>query len=51
MNDFNRQILTHAPDKQTILLDIPLYAISQIDKLCCQELPPNISNLPLPPPI
>lgn len=51
MNDFNRQILTHAPDKQTILLDIPLYAISQIDKLCRQELPPNISNLPLPPPI
>lgn len=38
MNDYNRQLLAEASDKPTVLLDIPLYAVSQIKKMCLQEL-------------
>ena len=48
MNDFNRQSLSVAENKQTILLDIPLYAVSMVDRLCVQEFPSVTWDLPIP---
>lgn len=48
MNDYNRQLLPVGDDKQTILLDIPLYAIFLAETLCRNEfpLPPGDFILP-----
>lgn len=46
MNDFNRQMLSTVDDKQTALLDVPLYAVFMVDELCKQELPPEVVVLP-----
>ena len=44
MNDYNRQLLPTGEDKQTILLDIPLYAAFLIKSLCQLELPPKMNS-------
>lgn len=48
MNDYNRQVISPDEDKQTVLLDIPLYAVSQIKELCKSELPSMSSEFSLP---
>lgn len=40
MNDFNRQILSVAEGQETVLLDVPLYAVFLAESLCRAELPP-----------
>ena len=48
MNDYNRQVISPDEDKQTVLLDIPLYAVSQIKELCKSELPSMSYEFSLP---
>ena len=48
MNDYNRQLLPVGDDKQTILLDIPLYAIFLAETLCQKELPLQSGGFILP---
>lgn len=48
MNDYNRQLLPTSEDKQTILLDIPLYAIFLAETLCQKEFPQESGDFILP---
>lgn len=45
MNDYSRQALPTADNKETILLDIPLYAAFLVPPLCMNELPPAPQSL------
>lgn len=48
MNDFNRQALSVGDDKETILLDVPLYAVCMVERLSIQEFPPSTWDLSIP---
>ena len=48
MNDFNRQVLSVGDDKETILLDVPLYAVCMVERLSIQEFPPSTWDLSIP---
>lgn len=48
MNDFNRQALSVGEDKETILLDVPLYAVCMVERLSIQEFPPSTWDLSIP---
>ena len=48
MNDFHRQTLSLENSRQTILLDIPLYAAFLIKPLCQQEQPPKMNTFTIP---
>lgn len=48
MNDFHRQALSVGDDKETILLDVPLYAVCMVERLSIQEFPPSTWDLSIP---
>lgn len=48
MNDYNRQMISTVDDKQTVLLDVPLYAVFMVEKLCKQELPSDSFDFEIP---
>lgn len=48
MNDFNRQALSVGDEKETILLDVPLYAVCMVERLSIQEFPPSTWDLSIP---
>lgn len=48
MNDFNRQALSVGDGKETILLDVPLYAVCMVERLSIQEFPPSTWDLSIP---
>ena len=48
MNDYNRQLLPTSENKESILLDIPLYAVFLTQSLCRNELPQETQDFIFP---
>jgi hypothetical protein len=46
MNDYHKQEIAHSEKSSTLLIDIPLYAVSQMAKECQSAL--RLDDIPMP---